>query len=317
MTRSSAAGNTLTDPLPWQVQGHAEVRELLTGLSTASLLFTGPHGVGRRQVARWYTALLNCAAPAGGPCGTCSSCRLWTTGGHPDYREVSPQLVTAQGRLNRRPEIRIGQLVAREGGEDSEPLTTWLERRPLQRVRVGVIDGADRLTTAAANSFLKMLEEPPSYVRIILIAPAVRAVLPTLASRCTTVRFGAAPTAGLEPANHPAHHLGTLGPLLQAGREPEAFREAESLVEGFLSALHGTLEESLSAAAPLEAAWLGKPEWDYGQLLREQLRLELDVSRYAQAVDAVTASEEQLAAYVAPGVVLQLLALQLRRVTRD
>lgn len=313
MTRSDAAGISLLDPLPWQVQGHDGVRELLTGLDAASLLFTGPHGVGRRQVARWYAALLNCASPAGGPCGTCASCRLWNSGGHPDYREVSPQLVTAQGRLNRRPEIRIGQMVAREG-EDSEPLSTWLERRPLQRVRVGVIDGADRLTTAAANSFLKMLEEPLSYVRIILIAPAVRAVLPTLASRCTVVRFGTAPTAGLEPAGHPAHHLGTLGPLLRARQEPEAYRNAAGLVEAFLDALHGTLEDSFSAAVPLEAAWLGQPDWDYGQLLREQLRLQLDAARYAQALDAVASSEEQLAAYVAPGLVLQLLALQLRRV---
>lgn len=312
MTRN-AAGITLLDPLPWQVQGHDDVRELLTGLDAASLLFTGPDGVGRRQVARWYAARLNCAAPVDGPCGRCASCRLWNSGGHPDYREVSPQLITIQGRVNRRPEIRIGQMVARDG-EDFEPLSTWLERRPLQRMRVGVIDGADLLTTAAANSFLKMLEEPLSYIRIILIAPAVRAVLPTLASRCTVIRFGTAPTAGLEPAGHPAHHLGTLGALLHARQDPEAYRHAADLVESFLAALHGTLEQSFSAAVPLEAAWLGQPDWDYGLLLREQLRLQFDSLRYAQALDSVAASEEQLAAYVAPSVVFQLLVLQLRRV---
>jgi hypothetical protein len=300
--------------LPWQVQGHEDVRTLLPGLTAPALLFTGPEGTGRRQVARWYTALLNCSAPQpAGPCGECPACRLWTPAGHPDYREVAPQLVTAQGRLNRRPEIRISQLVPREG-EEGEPLSTWLEKRPVQKTRVGVIDGADRLTVAAANSFLKMLEEPPSYSRIILIAPAVRSLLPTLASRCVVIRFGTVPTGGIPPAGHPAHHLGAVGPLYRAQQQPEGFAQAEAAVAGFADALDGSLEEAQAAAQVLEKAWTDGP-WDHGQLLREQLRLRLAPLAFAQAADALAACEERLAAYVSPGVALQLLALELRQLS--
>jgi DNA polymerase-3 subunit delta' len=299
--------------LPWLVQGHEDVRALLPELNARALLFTGPEGVGRRQVARWYSAFLNCSGPAGQqPCGECPSCRLWFSGGHPDYREVTPQLTTAQGRLNRRPEIRINQLVTREG-QEGEPLAPWLEKRPVERVRIGVIDGADRLTVAAANSFLKMLEEPPSYSRIILIAPAGRALLPTLTSRCVVIRFGTVPTGGLEPAGHPAHHLGAIGPLLLARQQPEAFQEALDVTRRFVTALEDSLEESQAAAQALEKAWTESQDWDYAQLLREQLRSRLAPAAFAQAADVLADCEERLAAYVSPGVALQLLALQLRR----
>lgn len=299
------------ETLPWQVQGHDAARHLLRTLTAPALLFTGPAGTGRRQVARWYSALLNCGAAGADPCGVCVSCRLWQSGGHPDYREVAPQLTTAQGRLNRRPEIRISQLVAREG-EDSDPLSGWLERRPLQRVRIGVIDGADRLTVAAANSFLKMLEEPPSYARIILIASDSRAVLPTLVSRCVPVRFGTVSTLGLEPATHPAHYLGAPGLLYRARQQPVEFAEAQAAADAFVAALAGPLEESQVAAQQLERVWTEGLQ-DYGQLLREQLRLRLAPAAFAAAADALAAAEERLAAYVSPGLTLQLLTLELRR----
>jgi hypothetical protein len=304
-----------TGTLPWLVQGHDAARSLLRTLSAPALLFTGPAGTGRRQVARWYSALLNCSAGTGQPCGSCTSCRLWHSGGHPDYREVAPQLTTAQGRLNRRPEIRISQLVAREG-EDADPLGSWLEKRPLQQVRIGVIDGADRLTVAAANSFLKMLEEPPAYSRIILIASDSRAVLPTLVSRCVPVRFGTVSTQGLEPAVHPAHYLGAPGLLYRAQQQPGELTAALDAVNGFVTALPGPLEASQAAAQLLERVW---PEGlqDCGQLLREQLRLQPPPAAFAAAADVLAAAEERLAAYVSPGVTLQLLALELRRFFRD
>src|SRR5690554_1162733 len=200
-----------TDILPWQLQGFQAARDLLLQLGKGGLLFTGPEGVGRRQLARWHVARLNCSEGGAEPCGRCASCRLWH-GGHPDYRDVAPAATTGSGRLNRKPEIRIGQLVPREG-QAEESLSEWLERRPLHHRRVAVIDSADRLTTAAANSFLKMLEEPPSWATVILIAPDRHSLLPTIASRVTALRLGTVDTSDLEPADHPAHLLGTPGPL--------------------------------------------------------------------------------------------------------
>ncbi len=52
-----------------------------------------------------------------------------------------------------------------------------------------VIDGADRLTPAAANCFLKTLEEPPSTTQFVLLADSERKILPTIRSRCGLVRY--------------------------------------------------------------------------------------------------------------------------------
>lgn len=297
------------DALPWELRGHERARELLRDLPASSLLLSGPEGVGRRQLARWYGALLNCERPGTEPCAGCASCLLWH-GGHPDYLEVAPAATTTTGRLNRRPEVRISQLVPREGAS-GEPLYTWLERRPLHKWRVGVIDSAHQLTVAAANSFLKMLEEPPSWVKIVLIAPEPGALLPTVASRLTAIRLGTVNTAGMEPAEHPAHILGTPGPLERAHRNQTDWQDAISAVAAYVSALHGNLNDAFEAATDLEPVWLGKSVIDVPQLLRAEIR-RLAPDAWAAADGAIARSEDNLASYVSAQVALQLLTLELR-----
>jgi len=55
--------------------------------------------------------------------------------------------------------------------------------------RYVVVDGADRMTLAAANSLLKTLEEPPKTTRFFLLAQSAESVIPTIRSRCGLVRF--------------------------------------------------------------------------------------------------------------------------------
>lgn len=304
----------VTDPaidiLPWQLKGFVEARELLRQLDRSSLLLAGPEGVGRRQLARWYAAYLNCVHLGAEPCGSCPSCLLWR-GGHPDYREVAPAALTTSGRLNRNQEIRIGQLVPREG-QAEESLSEWLLKRPLHRFRVGVIDSADKLTPAAANSFLKMLEEPPSWCRIVLVAPDPRSLLPTISSRVTVLRLRTASTDGLEPLSHPAHLLGTPGPLARARAEHAAWEEASGSVAAYVNALQGSLTGAFEAAVELERSWLAG-RFDVPQLLRASFRRLLAPAAYAAADDALANCEAQLAGYVNSGIALQLLTLELRR----
>ena len=289
------------------VRGHEQVLAALREIGSSSLLFVGPEGVGRRTAARWYAALLNCQAPAGSrPCFECDSCRRFETG-HPDYREVAAKATTASGRQSRRQEIKIGQLVPRPGEED--PLSAWLEQRPAFRRRVGVIDGAEKLTAAAANAFLKMLEEPPSYATIILIAPSPQAVLPTIASRCAVLRFAPVDTEGLAFPGHPAHRLGRPGPLLLP-REGSETLQAE--VEGYFEALHGDLEGSLAAADRLAERW---QEGGWGQELVEMLRenfRRLPPQLRPVADDLLLQCEEAIAGYSAANLALRVMTLELR-----
>ncbi len=221
-------------PIPdfMTIQGHEESKAVLRKLRAHTLLFTGQEGVGRRLSARWYAALLNCqnAHEDSRPCGACPSCAAMKLGSHPDYREIAPELTTKSGKLSRKPQFRIDDLVHRENG-NPEPLRRWLELRPTYRHRIGVIDHAESLNEAAANAFLKMLEEPPSYSTIILIAPDMQSVLPTIASRSTPVRFGTIAISHNQLEQHPLAKLGRPGDSAMAKAYPDAFSNVHTLVE--------------------------------------------------------------------------------------
>ncbi len=55
--------------------------------------------------------------------------------------------------------------------------------------RVVIMDGAEHLNRSAANALLKLLEEPPSRAILLLVSPAPGRLLPTIRSRCRTLRL--------------------------------------------------------------------------------------------------------------------------------
>jgi DNA polymerase-3 subunit delta' len=65
--------------------------------------------------------------------------------------------------------------------------------RPFEaNARVFIVDDADKMTEGASNALLKTLEEPPSTSHIILVTSRPDKLLPTIRSRCQTIRFGPA-----------------------------------------------------------------------------------------------------------------------------
>lgn len=56
--------------------------------------------------------------------------------------------------------------------------------------RVVIIDAADEMNVNAANALLKMLEEPPARATLLLISHQPSGLLPTIRSRCRTLRLG-------------------------------------------------------------------------------------------------------------------------------
>jgi hypothetical protein len=307
---------------PLTVIGHEDAQHTLAQLASHTLLFTGPHGVGKRTTARWHAARLNCSStPA--PCGQCPSCQLFLAGEHPDYREVSAQAKTSTGRISRRPVITIGQLVPPEKDKNDEtPLSTWLQQRPRFKMRVAVIDGADLLTQEAANAFLKILEEPPSYATIVLTAPSADAVLPTIVSRSTQVRFGALSPAELRHVSdgqfdHPLLHLGRASDVAAHAQQGDAVDALVKVVDDYVQALKGSLEEAFQQADALEKAWSNAEQTiAVPDVLRAALR-PLGKTVHANALPLIDACEDALSRYASPSLAVQVLTLELRRIVKN
>jgi DNA polymerase-3 subunit delta' len=56
--------------------------------------------------------------------------------------------------------------------------------------RAAIVDNADEMNPAAANALLKLLEEPPEGVTILLVSHQPSRLLPTIRSRCRELRLG-------------------------------------------------------------------------------------------------------------------------------
>lgn len=176
------------------IVGH---RRLLSLLSRAvnrdtlppALLMEGPAGVGKRRAALAIAEALNCLKPQGvvsgssptgsgtdftrDACGECPACRRIQRGVHPDVIVIEP------GDMG---SIKIEQV---------RDVIDRSEFRPFEgRRRVVIIDDADALVPAAQNALLKTLEEPPSASMFVLVSSIPDALLPTVRSRCSRLRFG-------------------------------------------------------------------------------------------------------------------------------
>jgi DNA polymerase-3 subunit delta' len=149
--------------------------------------FLGPTGVGQEAAARGLAAALNCPAPRapGEPCGTCSVCDRCRRGVFAAYQEFAPT-----GAAHRVDDVRGTWLVT------ASRTTTEGSWKILR-----VVD-ADRMNEAAANAFLKGLEEPPERTVWILDVADPDELPDTILSRCRSLAF-----AAWAPADLDAHGL--------------------------------------------------------------------------------------------------------------
>ncbi|TET43211.1 DNA polymerase III subunit delta', partial [Candidatus Aerophobetes bacterium] len=145
--------------------------EVAAGSISGAYLFIGPDGVGKNLTALNFAKVLNCKEGKIDSCDRCSSCRKIDRLSHPDLRIIEP----------REDSIKIEQIRTLK----REVAYSLYEGKK----KVWIIRDADKFTQEAANSLLKILEEPPPQVVIILISQTQEKLLPTITSRCETIPF--------------------------------------------------------------------------------------------------------------------------------
>ncbi len=213
------------------VQDHPQARLALEASLAAgpshAYLFHGPAGVGKRTVARAFSAEL-LAEGSEDPDGVR---RRAEHGTHPDLTWVRP----------------TGAHVMRTEDVDG-PVVAAATRTPFESARrVFVLERVETMNDEVANRMLKTLEEPASFVHLILLTDAIGQVLPTVISRCQLVRFGPLPApriaAALEAEGIAADRAAACAKLAMGNGARARFLASE---EG--EALRGDVDRLLAAA---------------------------------------------------------------------
>jgi DNA polymerase-3 subunit delta' len=169
-----------------------------------SLLFSGPEGVGKKDTALVLAKAMNCLKNSDDACEVCASCKSIENGNFPDVMVLSPDKNV----------LKIEQM--------REIKQTAYLKPMVGRKRIFIIDQAEKMNEEAANSLLKILEEPPSFTHIILITHNPYLILPTLRSRCQDLGFAQISKQDIEKV------------LVEKGQDGEKARIISLLVRGNL-----------------------------------------------------------------------------------
>ena len=136
-----------------------------------SLLFCGPEGVGKTAMAMTLAKALNCKVEKDDACGECDSCKAIEAGRFPDVLEITPE----------KDVVKIEQMRFIKQMAYLKPYSGTK--------RVFIVEQAEKMNQDSANSLLKVLEEPPSFMHIILVTSNPFLILPTIRSRCQVLGF--------------------------------------------------------------------------------------------------------------------------------
>ncbi|MCA9325731.1 MAG: DNA polymerase III subunit delta' [Anaerolineae bacterium] len=205
----------------WPVYGHDwAVQHLRKGIANGRIrhayLIVGTESIGKEMLARSLAMALNCTnhEESARPCGECRSCKLISSGNHPDM--VYSELDANTGAL------KI---------EEVRAVCQRLALKPYEaRYRVAIFRDFDRARPQAQDALLKTLEEPPPQALLILLAPSTESLLATITSRSQIIYLRPLPTetirqALLQDKGLPADYSELLA-RLSGGRMGWALRAA-------------------------------------------------------------------------------------------
>jgi DNA polymerase-3 subunit delta' len=262
---------------------------------------------------------VNCLHPDQGEgCGRCQSCRQFAQGSHPN-------LLTIDGEEGK---IKIDQI---------RQVIRASSFKKAAGKQVVLIKKAEKMTLEAANCLLRTLEDPPPHTIFVLTTVNLGGILPTVASRCLTIRLG--PLAGEEVMSHLRQQgageeeladltplaRGRLMPVQELKREHEEKGSALELLGQVLEKPSGSVavwkvEDNLASVLVYWAEFLRDiivmKEVDGASLLNpdrgEKIRrLSVSAAEARRVLPAVIAAQKQLAQNANPQLVWDVLLLSM------
>lgn len=148
-----------------KIRHHLRESIIKQSISHAYIL-AGDKGIGKSKIAREFAMELICEKHTG--CGECPACRQFLADAYPDFFYMD-----AKGKES----IGIDRI--------RENIVNDVSIRPYHgKVKIYIIDEADKMTVGAQNALLKTIEEPPEYVVILLLVRNMSLLLETIRSRC-------------------------------------------------------------------------------------------------------------------------------------
>ena len=187
--------------------GHFEIqKKIMSSFQRNRLshayLFYGTEGTGKEAFAIQLAKLLNCEKENFQICDSCSQCLKIDKLQHPDVRFIFPipskknlkeeDFLKALNEKAKNPYKRVtftgkNTFISIDTIRDLKKESGFKTYEG--RKKVYIFSEADQLRPEAANAMLKLLEEPPANLMLILITSNIHKIIPTIKSRCQIMRF--------------------------------------------------------------------------------------------------------------------------------
>ena len=239
-----------------QIIGHKKVidflnRSIQKNKISHAYLFEGPERIGKKMAALEFVKAVQ------------------------DYKKTTPDPSLLRRGLEANPDLLV---ISPEKGESINiaqirELQSQLSLSPhSKKYKIAIIDNAEAMTREAANSLLKTLEEPSATTIIILVVSSGENILPTIRSRCQTIKF-LIPSAkelkdflkGYNKSDKEAEQLINFscrrpGVIIDLLNNQELFEQQKNDFERFSKIINSGIFEKMGYAEEISKEELGRIE---------------------------------------------------------
>ena len=172
-----------------------------------SIIIYGDKGLGKKNFAKYTASALMCESHSGIPCGKCRNCRLIEEGCHPDF-------ITVPSNENGNYKVDdIRQIVSDSVVKPNDS--------SIKVYMISDLDQSVNTLVQVQNTLLKLIEEPPDHVAVIITARSKEIFLPTIISRAVclgVVNVKDSQSLEFMRENYPEKSLEELTDACSAGR---------------------------------------------------------------------------------------------------